>query len=169
MRIPAWRLALTGAALVILVVGAIGVAAAAGLGGGPATAPVAAAPTAAPDASGQPSRPGIGARFEGLRPLRFARHLVHADVTVTDKDGNLVHLQLDHGTISAIGNGSLTIAEAGGGSFTISTDADTKVRVGREPGSLSDLKVGDEIFAQSRIDGTTVLAKHIVEAPASTD
>jgi hypothetical protein len=173
MRVPPWRLALTGGAIVILVVAGVGIAAASSTIGSAPPAPAAAAPPSAPTTA-----PGVGPLRERLaqrlgrvaagRP--FAGHLVHATVTVTDKDGNLVMLQLDHGTIAAIEGGTLAIAEAGGASVTVSTDDTTVVRLGRGTGlgALTDLKVGDEIVVQSRIDGSTTLARHVLLVPAST-
>jgi hypothetical protein len=174
MHIPTWRLALTAAALVVLAVAGIGFAAAAGTGGTQQAATVETAPSTgsgtdtAPAAA--PQRPALtGGLEEDLGRLgRLGGRLVHAEATVQDKDGNLIKINLDHGTIKAIGNGSITISEAGDSTVVVKTDTDTKVRIGREAGTLDDLKVGDEIFVQSRVDGGTVLAKHILERPAAT-
>jgi hypothetical protein len=164
VRIPTWRLALTGGAITLLAVAGIGFVTAADAPTAPA-APVTAAedgPSAAPDA-----RPGVaGIGWRGQRLLKAGRHLVHAEVTVTDRDGKLVYLQLDHGTVASIGGGSLTISEAGGGSETVSTNDATIVRLGRQKGDLGDVAVGAEVFVQSRIDGGTVLAKRILVIPA---
>ena len=175
MRIPTWRLALTGGAILILAIAGIGVAAAAVTGGTQQAATADAAPAGgtgvgtdtAPAAA--PQRPHAGGLEEDYGRLgRFGGRLVHAEATVQDKDGNLINIQLDHGTIKAIGNGSITISEAGDSTVVVKTDADTKVRIGREPGTLDDLKVGDEIFVQSRVDGGNALAKHILKKPPAT-
>jgi hypothetical protein len=176
MRIPTWRIALTGGAIVVLL--ALGIGFVAASSSVPATAPAAAAaaPTAAPDASGQPDRPGAGGLRKWLLEhpriaarlgdrLGAGRHLVHVVGTFTDKDGNLVTIQLDHGTVQSVGSGSLTIAEAGGSTVTVSTDDQTKVFVGRNDGTLADVKAGQTVFVQSRVDGST-LAKRILIAPA---
>lgn len=167
MRIPTWRLVLTSGAIVVLAVAGIGFAAAAGIGGTQQAATVEAAPSADTDDG---TAPAVGPQRErhAGRLGRFGGRLVHAEATVLDKDGNLIEITLDHGTIEAIGSGSITIAEAGDATVTVKTDGDTKVRVGREEGSLDDLAVGDEIFVQSRVDGSNVLAKHIIERPAAT-
>ncbi len=169
MRIPTWRLALTGGAIVVLLTLGIGFVAASGAAPTALNQPVVAASTA-PDASAKPDgadhprlKAWLGSR---LGKLAAARHLVHVTATFTDKDGNLVTVQVDHGTIQAIGSGSLAIAEAGGSTVTVSTDDTTDVYLGREEGKLSDLKVGDTVFVQSRIDGST-LAKRILRVPAT--
>jgi hypothetical protein len=164
MRIPTWRLVLTGGAITVLAVAGLGFAAASQ---GPSTPPanLTAAedtPSTAPDARGGKAVPGVRAQ----RLLKLGKRLVHAEVTVTDKDGNLATLQLDHGTVTAVGGGLLTISEAGGGSETVSTNEATTVRLGRAKGSLGDVKVGAQVFVQSRIDGSTVIAKRILVVPA---
>jgi hypothetical protein len=192
MRMPAWRVALTGGAITVL---AITVLAIAGIGlAAASSAPSRATTTttgsttsgattsattetlttdmdlaidlAADVQSNDNLRPADGGRLR--RILRLGRHLVHADVTVTDRDGNLVHLQLDHGTVQSIGDGTLVIAESGGGTEIVSTSDATKVHVGREPGGLGDVKVGAEIVVQSRIDGGTTIAKRIIVIPSGT-
>ncbi len=176
MRIPTWRLALTGGAILVLaLVGAGLVAASASAPPAPATAPAAAA-SGAPTSSGGPVNgpaalgPRLRARLGAIFERPFARRLVHATVTVTGANGQLVTLQLDHGTIASIGSGALTISEAGGGSVTVSTDTNTVVFLGGGAGrgSLSDLKVGDQVFVQSRVDGGTTFARHILRIPTTT-
>lgn len=171
MHIPTWRFALTGVAIVVLLAVGIGfVAASSNTASHPGLAAVAAASTN-PGTSGDPT--GKGGR--GLRALLHGKGLrglggriVHVTATVQDKDGTLIQLQLDHGTIQAIGGGSIMVAEAGGTTITVNTDASTIVRTGRTKGTLGDLKVGDNVFVQSRIDGGTTLAKHILKVPTAS-
>jgi Cu/Ag efflux protein CusF len=169
MRIPTWRLVLTGGAIVLLLALGIGFAAAS-TGGAPASNTAALpASTDGPTSSGAPDHPrsGIGHFLKDhAGRVGFGKHLVHVTATFTDKDGKLVTIEIDHGTVQAIGTGTLTIAEAGGTTVTVSTDTDTKVWVGRDAGKLSDLKTGDTVFVQSRVDGST-LAKRILEVPAT--
>lgn len=162
MRIPTWRLVLTGGAIAVLAVAAIGLVAASSAPAAPAANLAAAAATPAPASNDGPTD-----GFRGARLLRAGRHLVHAEVTVTGRDGQLVQLQLDHGTVQSIGGGTLTIAEAGGGTETVSIDDATIVHVGRRDGELGDVSVGAEVFVRSRLDGGTALAKRILVVPAA--
>lgn len=175
MRIPTWRYLLTAGGVAVLAVAGIGLVAGAGAPTEPAVGPAAAEATGAPDATRHPrdgtaTGPIARERFErargwAARPwLRLARHIVHAEVTVTGRDGELIVLAIDHGTVQSVGGGTLTIAEAGGGTETVSIDDQTIVYVGRKDGGLDDLKVGAEVFVQSRVDGTT-LAKRILVLP----
>lgn len=170
MPIPTWRLVLTGGAVAILAVAGIGFVAAANAPAGTGAEVANAESTAAPNATTgeRPGAAGKGERWGARRLLHFGRHLVHADVTVTGRDGELINLQLDHGTVQSIGGGTITIAEAGGGTETVSTNEATIVHLGREDGDLGDVKVGAEVFVQSRIDGVTTLAKRILVVPAAT-
>jgi hypothetical protein len=167
MRIPPWRMVLAGLAIVVPAVGGIGLAAA-------ATTPSSSVPevrttlsTPDPAAGVAPSRRPGRDRLEARaawapRLLRLGRHLVHAQITVTDRDGQLVDLWLDHGTVQSIGGGSLTVSESGGGTETVKTDDATIVYVGREDGSLGDVKAGAEVFVQSRVTDGGALAKRIL-------
>jgi len=180
MRIPAWRLALTGGAITILAVAGIGFAAASGAHSTTSTTTAAIGATTDTSATDSDLAIELAADLEPTelvgradagklkRLLRLGRHLVHAEITVTDKDGNLVNLQLDHGTVQSIGGGILVISEAGGGTETVSTADTTKVWVGRERGDLADITAGAEVFVQSRVDGGTVLAKRIIVIPVGS-
>ena len=170
MRIPTWRIALTSGAIVVLAIAGIGFAAASSTPATPAANVAAAAPSASPGGAG----PSANGPFAGLRGklraaqlLRLGRHLVHVQATVTDKDGNLITITLDHGTVQSIGNGSLTIAETGGTTVTVSTDDATIVRLGRALGKLGDVHSGAEVFVQSRVNGGTTLAKRIIVVPTA--
>jgi len=167
MRIPTWRLVLTSSAVVVLVAVGIGLTAAAN---GPSLAPAGvadAARTSAPGATVAPqrdrARERLGERAAwGSRLLRLGRHIVHVEATVTDRDGNLVTIWIDHGTVQSVGSGSVTVSESGGSSQTLETDAATIVHVGREDATLADVTAGDQVFVQSRVDGGSPLAKRIL-------
>jgi hypothetical protein len=172
MRISTWRVALTGVAIVLLLALGIGfVAASSNTPGQPGTEVAAASanPAASGDPAGKAADKGLRGllKGKGLR-LGLGGRVVHVTATVQDKDGKLIQLQLDHGTVQAVGGGSITISEAGGASVTVTTDASTVVRTGRTKGSLADLKVGDQVFVQSRIDGGATLAKHILKVPTAS-
>ena len=169
MFIPTWRLVVTGAAVVVLAAAGIGLVAAAGRPAALAPNTVSAAPTAAPSSTAKPDRQRNHLERHGAfaaKLLRLGRHLVHVEATVTDRDGQLIVIWLDHGTVQAAGNGSVTISETGGGTQKVKTDDATIVRVGREDGSLADVTAGDEVFVQSRVDGGAALAKRILIIPA---
>lgn len=178
-------LAVAGAA-VLIAIGSIGVARAtatpvpaptapAGLAAAPAA--LAAAPAGVPIAGGTALDDGIGAELDAilaantapaapttaalprgqLRRLAAWRHLVHATVVVDLKQGGLATIQLDHGTISAVGATTLTIAETGGGSVAVTLGTETRVRRSGAKAVVADLKTTDEVFVLSKVEagGTT--------------
>jgi hypothetical protein len=144
-----------------------------------APAPVAeitqAAPTTQADATGASTdaRPRLGLAVDRLQRragwwLRVARHLVHAEATVTGPDGELIVLGFDHGSVTSIAGGTLTLAEEGKTTRSVSVDDATIVYVGREDGTVDDVTAGAEVFVQSRVDGGTALAKRILVVPSKT-
>ena len=170
MRIPTWRVILTGGAVVILAAGGIGLAAARSTPNAPSTDTAQLAATRAPDSTAAPERLRARERLReraawGARLLRLGRHIVHVEATVTDRDGALRTIWLDHGTVQTVGSGSVTVSETGGGTRTLKTDDATIVRIGREDGTLSGVTAGAEVFVQSRVDGGNALAKRILVIP----
>ena len=85
------------------------------------------------------------------RIRRFARWnmLVHATMTVDRPGIGIQTYDLDRGTISGSSTSPLTIAEAGGSSVTVSTDASTRVRKGGKKAALADLASGDRVIVVS--------------------
>jgi hypothetical protein len=170
MAIPRWRVVLIGGAAVALAVTGAGWALGASQGSGdiagPRVAGVDGAPvTAAPDRSGGGGDPAF-LRGTALRRLALARSLVHAEARYVDRAGNLVEHHVDHGTIHSMGRATITIDAADGATVTVTVDDETVVRLGRAPGELGDLEVGDEIVIHSRIDDGVALARHVVRLPA---
>jgi hypothetical protein len=92
-----------------------------------------------------------------LRRLAAWRRLVHATVVVDLKRGGLTTIQLDHGTISAVGATTLTISETGGGSVTVALGDESRVRRNGGKAAIADLKKADEVFVLSKVEagGTT--------------
>jgi hypothetical protein len=180
MRMQPWRLALTGGAIAVLATAGVGLAlagSAAATNDDGVTGPQSTAATVSLERPGRgPADSRLGPADEtfrhqargasfGHRLAAAGRHLVHAEITVTDRDGNLVTHVLDRGTISSIGDGSLGIAEAGDGLVTVLTDETTVVRLGRAFGELADLEVGDEVLVHSRLEDGGIIAHHVVRLP----
>jgi hypothetical protein len=165
MSTPRRRLAIVAGALLLLMAVGTGLAQAAPT----AASTTGETPTVVTPAEFDPDQVSRLERLRALRdrfgdgPLRRLRqHLVHGTFTVKDRDGDLITIQLDHGTISAIGDGTITIAEAGDTSVTVATNADTKVRKHREPASVDALEIGDEVVVHSMVEGGSATAQFIV-------
>ncbi len=92
-------------------------------------------------------------------------------MTVNLPQAGLQTFQVDHGTISAVGASSVTLAEAGGKDVTITTGPSTRVRKGARKAQLSDLAVGDDTVVFSRIGAggsTAAVAIVVPRLPASS-
>ena len=113
--------------------------------------------SAAPDAAGPRGK---------LRRLAAWQQFVHATVVVDLKKGGLTTIQLDHGTISAVGATTITISEAGGGSVTVGLGADSRVRRGGAKAAIADLKTADEVFVMSKVEAGGPTA-YLVVVPRS--
>ena len=117
----------------------------------------------------------------GLRGAVLERYdgLVSQTVVRVDADGNVLTDKVEHGTVSAVADGSITIALATGESVTIATDAntaafswDTSGRPLRSEIAVADVAVGADVmvWSESQDDGS-FLAQRVAVLPeaAATD
>ena len=154
MKIPRWRIALTGAALTVLTVAGIGLAQAA--------APSAADPVSAVLDAAAAADPGTAGDTSANARLRPIRDVVHGTITFNHPDEGLITVQVDGGTISAVDADSMTISEAGGASVTVAIDGQTRVRIAAKRSTASELKVGQVVRVISRIgDNNAATARFI--------
>jgi len=103
----------------------------------------------------------------GLRRLAAGDRLVHGTVLVDlPALGGLTTIQIDHGTIKAVGPTSLSVSETGGTTATVSLGDGTRVRKHAARAKVGDLAVGDEVFVMSKVDGGATEA-YLVVVPAS--
>ena len=160
MASPRMRVVLVGGALVLLSAVGVGLVQASTVQ--PAVdRPVINAAAAAPAATRDPS----GGLAAPLR-LRGRGLIVHGTLTIDSPKDGLITVQVDGGTISAVDTDSVTIAEKGGGSVTVTINAETRVRRERTRATPADLKVGDTVRVVSRVaDGGGATAKAIVVTP----
>ena len=163
MKIPRWRIALTGGALIVLSIVGFGLVQASS----PAATPVAVASAPAAD-----SAAGANSDVDGLLAdarIRAGRYLVHGIVTIDSPTEGLITIQLDGGSISAVDADSITIAEKGGGSVTVAIGADTRVRIEGKRAKASDLKVGQTVRVVSRVGANGSATARRIVVPISTD
>ena len=194
MTISIRRTLLTAGAVLLLGLAAIGLVQAASSAGATPTTPLAQTPVAAAPATttvaaadaadvalatqldailaadqtaaGRPSAGRDKTGAPGLRRLRLGKHLVHATIVLDLPEKGLTTIQVDHGTISTVGATSLTIAEAGGTSATVTLGDETRVRRNGEKAKVADLKNGDEVFVLSKVESGGTVA-YLVVVPKS--
>jgi hypothetical protein len=120
---------------------------------------------------------GFGEMDRGAGILAEQRQLVRQELTVDLGDaGGIVTRRIEHGTVSAVADGSLTITLATGESVSVTTDADTAAvtedftqRPPQTDAALTDVTAGMEVvvWSQSQDDGS-FLASRVVMLPADT-
>lgn len=126
--------------------GAVGLAcAAAGVGAGVLDSASGASSPASPKAAHKAAA-GAG-RQGGLRALRRA---VHVEAVVPVAGGKFATATLDRGMLAAVSGSTLTIREgtkkASYKSVTIAVPPGAKVKLDRQPATLSGLVVGDRVL-----------------------
>ena len=91
---------------------------------------------------------------------------MNADITVTSLDGSTRTFGYDRGEITAITDTEITLVRRDQKTVTLSYDDSTFVREEGQPGSVSDLSVGDRAMFFSE-DGQAKLIRCISRAPAT--
>ena len=171
-------LAVVAAVLSLAVIGIVRATSPAGSGSLPAAAATAAPTDGAEDAlaagldavlaadEASPSAatgPGDRVALRGqLRRLAAWQRLVHATVVVDLPNRGLTTVQLDHGTVAAVSATALTIKESGGASVALTLGDETRVRRAGAKGAIADLKIGDDVFAMSRVEAGGTAAYLVV-------
>src|SRR5271155_1462745 len=71
------------------------------------------------------------------------------------------------GTVTAISGNTITVKTLQGNSVTVKTSGDTRVRQGRDEGSMKDVKVGSTVMVrgQADADGTVPAVMIILATP----
>jgi hypothetical protein len=160
----------TGAGAIIIGGGAAAVAAA-------SSAPSATAGTGTAAASSSPNASGssgasapTGKRGHGHG--RLLGRFEHAEWVSRDGTANVTHDAV-RGQVGSVNATSISVTAADGYRLTFVVNADTKVRVvdpsasGKakgKAGTISDVKAGDTVLVSGTKSGSTVTAKHVVEA-----
>jgi hypothetical protein len=96
-----------------------------------------------------------GAKVQGPGLHRGA---VHADVTALFVGGSTRTFAVDHGQITDVADGSLTLARRGGESVTVPTSQDTCIRKDGAQADLGDLTAGAPVGVVQE-DGTAVIIR----------
>jgi hypothetical protein len=121
---------------------------------------------------------GFGDRGDrGARILERVDGLVRQELTTVDDDGAVTVQRVEHGTVSAVAEGSISITLPTGEAVTIVTDDDTDAygwdtddRPMREEIELTAIVAGDDVMVWSLSeDGAGFVAERVAVLPAETD
>jgi hypothetical protein len=118
------------------------------------TSSTAAAPTPTPTPSGGPAKSGQHAQFQ------------HGEAVVRDKDGKLITVDRQRGSVIAAPATSITVRSSDGTSWAWTIVKDTKVRgpnLKTEP--ASNIKVGNTVAVGGQRSGDTRTARAVIDPP----
>jgi hypothetical protein len=74
------------------------------------------------------------------------RRLVHGDLLVQGKGGELRNVRVDHGVLQSVDGSTLVLKEGDGSTVDIATTDQTKFVRDRQPAKITDLKAGDQVW-----------------------
>ncbi len=118
----------------------------------------------------------MSGRVRGALSERFDS-LVSQTTVRLDADGNVLTDKVEHGTVSAVADGSITIDLATGESATVATDANTSAfswsaddRPSRTEVAIAGIAAGADVvvWSQGQDDGS-FLARRVLVIPAAID
>ena len=155
----AWIL---GGGLAVAVAGAVSVASIASAQT-PSPSPSASAKAAPSRGPGAPGRPGRMPDFRGKLPFGpggFGGAL-HGEYTTTKPGGGYQTIDVQHGQVTAVSTGSITVKSDDGFSKSYTVTASTLVDAQRD--GIGSVKVGDDVSVQATVSGSTATATDITD------
>lgn len=94
------------------------------------------------------------------------RQLLHGERVVKDKDGKIITVDIQRGTVSAVSASSMSVRSSDGTTWTWTLNGTTKVRganLKKEP--TSSIKVGDTVAVAGQRTGDTRIARAVADPP----
>lgn len=107
----------------------------------------------------------------GRRGHLKLRHFEHAEWVSRDGSTNVTHDAIK-GTVSSVSSSSVAVKAVDGFTLTFGVNADTKVvlrengKGSAKKGTVSQVKTGDTVLVTGTKSGSTLSAKHLVDAGA---
>lgn len=145
----------------------------AGTGAGVAAAQTPSTPSAPASAANPgPASPAPGAKHTGTHTGKhtgMGKHhgglgrVEHGEFTVHTKTGDKV-IEVQHGVVTAVNAGSVTVKSTDGTTNTYTLDPATKVHKGKTTATVAQIATNDRVGVQATKTGSTVTAQHIGDA-----
>ncbi len=121
-------------------------------------------PGATPSQSPTPGQKNQGRKHEG----GLLGRALHGEATVKggkQAGGETRVIVFQRGTVTAINPTSVELKSEDGYAATYVIDGQIRVRTGREPGQLGDVKVDQKVRLLATKDGSTLTVKRIIIVP----
>lgn len=115
---------------------------------------------AKPDGKGQGKHKGKGHGIAGA-----AGNVLHGDLVVRTKEGTRT-IAVQRGSVVSASPTSIEVRSIDGFTATYAVNADTKVRKGRQAGSLT---AGEQVTVVATRSGSTLTATKVLARPAKTE
>jgi hypothetical protein len=94
------------------------------------------------------------------------RTLLHGERVVRDADGEIITVDVQRGSVSAVSSSSLTVKSDDGTTWTWTLSSDTRVRgADLKRSSISSIKVGDTVAVIGRRTDDTRTARLVADPP----
>ena len=94
------------------------------------------------------------------------RTLLHGERVVRDKDGKIITVDAQRGSVTAVSASSLTVKSDDATTWTWTLSSDTRVRgADLKPSSSSSIKVGDTVVVMGPRTGNTRTARLVADPP----
>lgn len=122
----------------------------------------------APSPSPSPHGPGLhqGSGFGGGPGgggfgFGFGGQIEHGEATVDTTNNTTQVIDIQHGTVTSTGSGTLTVQSADGFSATYTVDSSTKISKNRQTGDISQVATNDEVNVVAINANGTLTAQRI--------
>ncbi|HKF32439.1 MAG TPA: DUF5666 domain-containing protein [Jatrophihabitantaceae bacterium] len=94
------------------------------------------------------------------------RELLHGERVVKDKDGTIITVDVQRGTVTAVSESSMTVRSSDGTTWTWTLNSDTKVRgADLKKEAVSSIKVGNTVGVAGQRIADTRTARAIGDPP----
>lgn len=94
------------------------------------------------------------------------RQFLHGERVVRDKDGKIITVDVQRGTVTAVSSSSMTVRSSDGTTWTWTLNGDTKVRgADLKQEATSNIKVGDTVAVAGQRTGDTRTARAVADPP----
>ncbi len=146
----------------------LAIASAAAIAGGVIAFSLASYASSGETSGGSPSSPDdiYAAALSTTTTAPPTGQLLHGERVVKDKDGTIVTVDAQRGTVTTISPSSMTVRSSDGTTWTWTLNGDTKVRgADLKKETTSNIKLGDTVAVAGRRTGGTRTARAVGDPP----
>jgi hypothetical protein len=146
----------------------LAIASAAAIAGGVIAFSIASYATSGDTPAGPPSSDVYAAALSTAAPATPTGHreLLHGERVVKDKDGTIITVDVQRGTVTAVSASSMTVRSSDGTTWTWTLNGNTKVRgADLKKEAVSSVKVGNTVAVAGQRTADTRTARAIGDPP----